>query len=144
MALDAFASAAETVWWVCAIDEQLDGNGGSRRQVTQYARERDADDNGKVIPGLRWVRDRHTHQLPLTTERDETPFLNSGRGVIFISPGFIWRPTAAIRTSDRNDGRGVYEQHIAGRKRSGALYAACRWLQSRTGQQLGGTIPPDP
>src|SRR3954466_16314314 len=51
--------SAETIWWTCALDEQL--NGGSTRPDTDYARARDADPMGRYVRALRWLRNRHTH-----------------------------------------------------------------------------------
>jgi hypothetical protein len=131
--LDAFASAAETVWWICAIDEQLGGKG------SQYAAARDADDAGRYIAGLRWVRNRHTHQLPITTEEDTTPFFAS-RGadyLLFVSPGFIWRPSVDIRGNpDRDDRREIYDELMAGIKTSLPLHNACAWLERQVGQEI--------
>jgi hypothetical protein len=44
--IDCFASGVETVWWICAVDEQL-------AEVNGYAAARDADQHGAVIRGLR-------------------------------------------------------------------------------------------
>ncbi len=52
----AFAAAAEAVWWICSLDEQL--NGGTTNNKTPYAQARDHDAAGCCIPGLRWARDQ--------------------------------------------------------------------------------------
>jgi len=82
--------------------------------------------------GLRWLRDRHSHQLPITSSLDQTPFLGSGRGIIYISPGFIWRPVneIAIPHNKHPERRNAYAQLIAERQTTGALYVARRWLTS--------------
>ncbi len=129
----AWASAAECVWWICALDEQL-----HELHKTAYEVARRADSDGKYVDGLRWVRDRHTHQLPITSELDRTPFLGgkSGRD-FYISPGFIWLPVDQVPDDPKNrrpDLREVYAELIAGTKSSGALYCARRWLRSSVEQ----------
>lgn len=82
--------------------------------------------------GLRWLRDLHSHQLPITSSLDQTPFLGSGRGISYISPGFIWRPVdeIAIPHNKHLDRRKAYTELIAEWKTTGALYVARRWLTS--------------
>ena len=128
---DAFASAAETLWWICTIDDHLGGKG------SPYAKARDADPAGKYIPGLRWVRDRFTHALPLTTDEDLTPFF-PGPGAdyfLHISAGFIWRDTAEIPNNPKFEyGRDCYDDLVAGRKTVLPLYNARNRLRTRTGR----------
>jgi len=135
--LDAFASAAETVWWICAIDEQL--NGGSTRNNTDYARARNDDEMGRYIPALRWLRNRHTHQLPITTDEDRTPFFPPPGAdyVLHVGSGFTWRATQEIRTDpDHDHGSDAYHKLVAGMKTSIALARACDWLERATGHEI--------
>jgi hypothetical protein len=141
--LAVWASAAECVWWICAIDEQLAGmerpavrsaQQRTRGPASEYEQARDADDRGRCIPGLRWVRDRHSHQLPITSELDDTPFFTpaGGAGVLHISAGFIWRPAEDLPDpEDRHPKRReAYSRHVAGMKTSLPLHMGREWLRS--------------
>jgi hypothetical protein len=57
----AAAAIADFVNWACALDERLDNTDAT------YAARRDADDDGRVLPALRFVRDRQRHQLAVTS-----------------------------------------------------------------------------
>ena len=57
----ASVSIAEFMFWACALDERLFTTDPA------YAARRDADERGQVLPALRFVRDRHTHQVAITT-----------------------------------------------------------------------------
>jgi hypothetical protein len=54
-------SVAEFVFWACALDERLE-----KTDLT-YAARCKRGDHGQVLPALRFVRDRHTHQVAITT-----------------------------------------------------------------------------
>ena len=137
----AHASAVEAVWWVCALDEQFEG-GNDLGHATAYEKARDSDASGAGIRGLRWVRDRHSHQLLLSTDFDDRAFFDSSDGSLFyLSRGFYWRPAeqleaqaASYRTTrflagkKASQGRAAYDQHISGRTSSGPLHSAQTWL----------------
>ena len=54
-------SVVEFVFWACALDERLS------KTDPAYAAHRDADEHGQILPALRFARDRHTHQVAITT-----------------------------------------------------------------------------
>lgn len=132
-----YASAAEAVWWLCAVDEHL---GGNRKQPTPYARARDADPDGQCIDGLRWVRDRHTHQLPITTGGDtRNMFDTRGRGVIYIasSRAILCRRVEDVRSNAKRDAvqpglrqRQIYADRVSERDTLAVRRGAQRWLQA--------------
>ena len=70
-------SVAEFVFWACALDERL------CKTDSKYAARRDRDEHGHVLRGLRFIRDRHTHQVAVTTslefmfERSSDPMAQS-------------------------------------------------------------------
>jgi hypothetical protein len=89
----AFSSMAEASCWIAALDECLctyhDGGLG-KKGSGHFAGLRNANDRGKYIEGLLWARDRHMHQLGLTTARDTSDFYTPPAGGLFyISAGFI-------------------------------------------------------
>jgi hypothetical protein len=49
------------VFWACALDERLS------EIDPAYEARRDGDEHGQVLPALRFARDRHTHQVAITT-----------------------------------------------------------------------------
>lgn len=123
----AYVSGVEGVWWVSTLDEAL---GGNTSKANDYKHARDADPNGLVVLGLRWLRNRHSHQLPLTAAFDDTPFFGSGRGIIALSKGFYWRPSDEIDPERiRMDRRDIYDAHVAGNNSGKSLALALRWLE---------------
>jgi hypothetical protein len=61
----AYISMFEATMWISALDQQLCSfYGGS------YKRARDQDEYGAVVNAVRWARDRHAHQLPVTLDED--------------------------------------------------------------------------
>ena len=129
----AFSSAAETAWWICALDDQL----GGADKTTPYSKARNLDPNGRYIRGVRWVRNRHTHQLPITTSKDEKPFFPGPP--FYLSAGFIWRPFDDFPPvpARQNAGAGVYKCLMAGQSTIEALTRSAMWLQGPTGLDLG-------
>jgi len=139
----AYAALAEGTWWVAALDERiLNGLGSSKnKMVDAYRAERDAHIDGRFIRGFLWARDRHTHQLPFSMSRDTTPFLGSGRGVIYISPGFIWRPSDQLDEPlegrrSHPEWRPVYDELLAGKSARKSLSHCARWFHLMAGHPV--------
>jgi hypothetical protein len=144
----AFSSMAEASWWIASLDECLctyhDGGLG-KNGSGHLARLRDADDRGRYVPGLVWARDRHMHQLGLTTARDTRSFYAPpAGGVLYISAGFIWRDADEVSPSDRAvpRGRAVYDALFAGQKSSAPLAMCEQWFSEVA--QTGGSVLQDP
>jgi hypothetical protein len=57
----AAVAVAEFVFWACALDERL------KNADPGYKTRRDRDEQGQVLLALRFTRDRHTHQMAITT-----------------------------------------------------------------------------
>lgn len=108
----AFAALAESVWWVAALNEQLT----NAYPDGEYAAERDKHPSGGTVVGLQWVRDRLTHQLPVTISYEREPFLPL-RLPMRLSRMFIWRPETEITPGpphlDRPRKRQQYTMHVA-------------------------------
>ncbi|UCN14605.1 hypothetical protein LFM56_17375 [Cellulomonas iranensis] len=91
------------------------------------------------MPAMIWARDRHYHQLPFSTEVDETPFFGPRGGPPFyISPGMVWRTSAElaadVSTARRspNGSREAFDLLVAGQKTSAALWHCLQWFQTLT------------
>ena len=117
-------SVAEFVFWACALDERLEAD-------PAYAARRDGDEQGQILRALRFTRDRHTHQIAITTSLE----------LSFDSPDLFrvmnrWRPLDLIteptgRRVTRDDykaRRTAYEKHLEGRKPALAMGDALEFL----------------
>jgi len=113
----------EATMWVTAINDQLDVLYG-----TSYREARDQDRYGIVVPGVRWARNRHAHQLPVTLDEDQTPFFGGGKGIISLSVGMRWRKVSELPPPDPkyrdSTGEAAYQARLEGRN-SGKTLAAC-------------------
>ena len=130
---DACATAAETLWWICALDTRL----GGERPGSPYVEARDADDDGRYLAGLRWAAARVAYRQLLTTS-DDLSAEAAGSGFAHTSPGFVWRPADDLRSAGPWVQRGddVYERLVAGRRSATSLARACTWLETATGHVI--------
>lgn len=129
---DAFATwtaAVEGVWWVAALDDILDQLVGA----TRYRSAREADDFGRVVLGLRWLRHLHIHELAVSgAGGPKRPFFPPpGAGYIFyISPSNRWLRSDELipREGERNPAlRAAYDAAVAGLPLSMAIDQATVW-----------------
>jgi hypothetical protein len=112
-------AVVEFVVWACALDERL------RKTDPSYAARRDADDYGRVLPALRFARDRHLHQVTITTslvftvgwsKADSTPDLIGGQ-IYWRKLDDITEPTdGRERKPDYLARRTAYKEHLEGRE----------------------------
>jgi hypothetical protein len=139
------ASVAEFVSWACALDERLEAD-------PAYAARRDSDEHGQVLLALRFTRDRHTHQVAITTsvelmfERSSDP--NASPDLLRV--GNRWRPLGLI--TEPKDGReetprylamrAAYKKHLEGHKPALALNSAFDFLNREVAAR--GIEIPDP
>lgn len=140
---EAFAAITEGTWWVMALDEQLRTQ--LKRRGVEYSRTneaaRDGDSDGRYIRGFSWARDRHTHQLPFSTENDETPFFATGHpsAVLAISKGFIWRRADQLPSApsghDHPARRQAYVDYLEGESLQHTLARASAWFHKAAGHQ---------
>jgi hypothetical protein len=127
----AAAAIGDFVNWACALDERLDNTDAT------YAARRDADDDGRVLPALRFVRDRQRHRMAVTSSlvflvqwSDVNPKPAITRTRIY------WRPLEGL--SEPINGheaisryvtlRAAYEDQLEGREPPLAMAAALRFL----------------
>jgi hypothetical protein len=127
----AAAAIGDFVNWACALDQTLDNTDGT------YATRRDADDDGRVLPALRFVRDRQRHQLAVTSSLvflvqwcDVNPKPAITRTRIYWRP--LEGPTEPINGHEAISRyvtlRTAYEDQLEGREPPLAMAAALRFL----------------
>ena len=130
------AAVAEFVSWACALDEKMEAD-------PAYPARRDADKQGQVLLALRFVRDRHAHQVAVTTsleimfERSSDPNVS----LDLFNWGNRWRPLHLI--TEPTDGhektprylarRTAYEKRLEGRKPALAMRDALEFLNREVG-----------
>ena len=127
----AAAAIGDFVNWACALDQRLDSTDAT------YAARRDSDDDGRVLPALRFVRDRQRHQLAVTSSLVflvQWPDVNPKPAI--TRTRIYWRPVdgpaeqindyAAISTYVTL--RAAYEDQLEGREPPLSMAAALRFL----------------
>lgn len=113
-------SAVEFVNWACALDERLWSTD------TTYKNRRDQDEYGRLIPALQFVRDRHMHQVVVSSNLAFMIEFSSDDSVppALTAAKIYWRPVEEIR--EPTDGRqntpvyqarrAAYVQHLERRE----------------------------
>jgi hypothetical protein len=113
-------SAVEFVNWACALDELLWSTD------TTYKNRRDQDEYGRLIPALQFVRDRHMHQVVVSSNLAFMIEFSSDDSVppALTAAKIYWRPVEEIR--EPTDGRqntpvyqarrAAYVQHLERRE----------------------------
>lgn len=110
-----------------ALDEQL------RAEDRGYQARRHDDIEGRVLPGLRYVRDRAMHQVIIGTAQDTRSFFKPRRGVLHIASSYpVWAPIAALPRRDGGhrhpDRETAYEEFVAERGAWKPLFEALAFL----------------
>jgi hypothetical protein len=143
----AAAAIGDFVNWACALDQQLDNTDGT------YGARRDTDDDGRVLPALRFVRDRQRHQMAVTSslvflvqwsEVNPKPAITRTR--------IYWRPLEGLpEPINGHEGisryvtlRAAYEDQLEGREPPLAMAAALRFLSQEVdarGIEVPDTMP---
>jgi hypothetical protein len=106
-----YASLGETLWWIVALDDHY-----RTRYKSAYARLRDCDKDGYVIPGLLLARNQVGHALARMLEDPGSP------STVLPSAGLtlnqlVWRrledlpPVKKTKVSDFQEA--IYEAHLA-------------------------------
>jgi hypothetical protein len=127
----AYMAAVEATWWAAAVDEQLE-----KLHKATYTDHRDHDNRGGAVLGLRWARDRHMHQLPISVTQDGRHFPADGEPLPRMMAGFYWASAEDFPPADpgRDKGlvaearRAAYEDHVQGRGVTNVLRSVHWWL----------------
>ena len=92
-------STVEFVNWACALDELLWSTD------TTYKNRRDQHEHGRLMPALHFVRDRHMHQVVVSSKLVFTLGFSSDENVppALTAAKIYWRPLEEIR--EPTDGR---------------------------------------
>jgi hypothetical protein len=125
-------STVEFVNWACALDELLEDTDDT------YAERRDQHEHGRLIAALRFVRDRHMHQVVVSSRLVFTLGFSSHDSVppAITAAKIYWRPIEEIRepTNGRQNTpvyqarRRAYVDHLERREPPLALGQANNFL----------------
>lgn len=125
---DSYITLVEALTWICAIDEQHVAFFGN-----SYTVARNADESGSIIPGVRWARDRHLHQLPITIDEDPTKFFDGSKGIVSLSAGIRWRKMNELPPVPSNHQNALksstYNTRVAGWSTWKSLEFCDRWFE---------------
>lgn len=146
-AFESWTGAVEGVWWALALDEALEGH-----FYRIYQEARAADPGGRMVQGMRWLRNRHAHDILVTAAGGaKRPFLSSAgeEGFIYISPSNRWMPSKDIigqRRDEQPGARPDYDEHVAGWSLHTSLELALKWFDNvfEASQFPHRSIPNDP
>ncbi|GAA4010689.1 hypothetical protein GCM10022247_36150 [Allokutzneria multivorans] len=122
----AYAAVGEVLFWARSRDE-----GFEKLFPSTYRAARQSDDEGSLLPGIQWARNRIGHQRAVVINKHhgtEVGFWVLGEGVLGTRDHMMWSPVAAIPPGTSPFGRDVYESRLAGRDVMEAVNAACMWL----------------
>lgn len=146
-AFESWTGAVEGAWWALALDDALENH---LNRI--YKEARDADADGRVVKGMRWLRNRHAHDILLTASGGaKKPFFvpPGGKGIFYISPSNRWMKSEDIigNRPDRSASiRPDYDQHVAGMPLDMSLSHALRWFDTvfAASKFPDAPIPKDP
>ncbi|WP_322409154.1 hypothetical protein [Microbacterium invictum] len=96
------AGIREACWWIASLDDLIT-YGIPEPGRTSYKQARNADERGRVVAGIKWVRHRHSHQLAAGTTRegDLRPFIGeTGGPPFFISRSWRWHTVEQMNLTD--------------------------------------------
>ncbi len=138
-------SAVDFANWASALDERLRQTASTDAQ--RYRTDRDCNPDGRVIGGIRFVRDRHMHQVVVSAVPDSGDFFATFPPE--LSLGIVWRNVDELPDPDgrattnkhRKPERNAYSEHMQGKPTWVTLAAALRWL---TAEVENRGVVPDP
>ncbi|MFF5219562.1 hypothetical protein [Micromonospora sp. NPDC000442] len=96
----AFASSGEALLWAASLDE-----GYSELLGETYETARDSSAEGRILPGVRWARNRVAHQQALTLTKvygSELGHMVLGESQLGVATHMIWRSADELPPG-RND-----------------------------------------
>ncbi|OXM70795.1 MULTISPECIES: hypothetical protein [Amycolatopsis] len=129
----AYAPTGETLFWLGSCDEGLQDLLGDR-----YRAARQGDPEGQLIAGIRWARNRMTHQRAIVIQRNHGSELGTwilGQGRLGTRDEMYWAPADGVPADPRYDrGRDVYEDQLAGQPVIPTAEATVRWIQKAASQ----------
>lgn len=121
-----YAATAEALFWACTVDE-----GFAELLGETYRTARKSDGAGSVLPGIRWARNRMTHQRALVVDQHYGTELGRwvlGLGVLGKETHIKWASAAEVPAGSNDRGRDVYEDRLSGRPVSQAVESCKQWF----------------
>ncbi|WKZ83194.1 MAG: hypothetical protein QY307_02805 [Acidimicrobiia bacterium] len=122
----AFAALAEALWWVCVLNDSFwKGPSGD-----DYVARREGDERGPTLVGLRYARNRLTHDLDLTGMHGLIGGVDLPANFPLNFGGWVWRRVDDVAPTDREDanGEGAYRRCLEGHKVEATLRTARDFL----------------
>lgn len=123
---EAYAAAGEALFWACVCDEGFESLLGDR-----YANARDQDYEGRVLRGIRWARNRMTHQRAMVLDQHYGAELDSAildRAVLGTRDHLKWVASDQVPPGRHDAGRDVYDARLGGQPVEQAVEACRSWL----------------
>lgn len=131
---DAFAAAAEAVWWVVSFDRALEHSDEAERDRQAYKDARGANPDGQTVIGMKFVRNHVDHG----TELHDFVALNSvvGNSWYDMRAGWIWKPLDELeplldprfKSGPGASGLKQYRDRLGGNLVEHSLLDANRWF----------------
>jgi hypothetical protein len=127
----AYLAIVEAAMWASALDEHL-----SKRDGAVYERRRDAHEHGRCLLGLRVARNRHAHELTVTTAEH----LDGVRLPVYLPfrlGGWSWLPTEQMPPSEKPQNPhclATYDEELAERQCENTLERIRSFLDECLGQ----------
>ncbi|MBB4934331.1 hypothetical protein F4561_005151 [Lipingzhangella halophila] len=121
-AYEVFVPLAEALWWARSVDEGFENLDGD-----PYKAERDAHASGRVLPGLRFARNRTNHQQALMVTKRNGVTWPVTWPIRWVS--IDWRPLAELPPGrpDTN-GERHYSLYLEGGSARDTLDSAAEWF----------------
>lgn len=121
----AYAAVGEALFWACVADEGYESLIGAR-----YRDAPSADYNGRLLGGIKWVRNRSTHQRAIVLDQHFGAELDAMRldlAQLDSRTHLKWRPSDDIPPGRHDAGREVYDKRLSGHPVSEAVEACRSW-----------------
>jgi hypothetical protein len=127
-----FTSITELLAWIVALDDAHERRIGPDRKAA-YRQQRDADEDGAPIKGLRWARHRGLHQLAnlLTIADNPVSPLRHRRGTMGM---LTWAARALVQGPPQEEEyrkeelEEAYDKAVRGRRAMAPIERAQTWL----------------
>lgn len=106
-----YAAVGEVLWWAVAVDEPMED------YRPGYEALRAEDKDGRLLPGLRWARNRVSHQRAIL-------FRQESQG----PAGLVWVRVEDVPPGRTERGRDIYKEQLAGEPIIDTIGQVRRWF----------------
>ena len=127
-----FAPLAEALWWIVVLNDSYWQSDGE-----EYRKSRDSDEQGRILEGLRYARNRLTHDIDITGMHG---LIESGLTLPFNLPAnlgripmWMWRSVDKLPRASRRDreSEARYRESLEGKEVEATLQLAATFLSER-------------